>query len=206
MTNHRIHAFVDSNKIYKSAAAHLVSEKISIVWKIRAGEWDTESKDEIFPHQDRYVSEIVIHEQYYRGGLFNDITLLFLDRPVHIAENVNTICLPPQDYVFDGCRCFASGWGQEFGYSDKFQVIMKRVELPVVPREQCLNALRQTRLGPNFELSTSFICAGGERGQDMCKGSGGSPLACPVHGEVNRYYQAGIVAWGTGCGDVTPGI
>ncbi len=79
---------------------------------MRAGEWDTQTKDEIFPHQDRYVSEIVIHEEYYKGGLFNDIALLFLDKPVEIAENVNTVCLPPQDYVFDGSRCFASGWGK----------------------------------------------------------------------------------------------
>lgn len=92
-----------------------------------------------------------------------------------------------------------------FGKSGKYQVILKRVELPVVPREPCVNALRETRLGPHFELNKSFICAGGERGKDTCKGDGGSPLVCPVNGEPNRYYQAGIVAWGIGCGDATPG-
>ncbi|KAG4068616.1 hypothetical protein HA402_004957 [Bradysia odoriphaga] len=188
-------------------AAHCVSEKVPSSLKVRAGEWDTQTKDEIFPHQDRYVSEIIIHEEYYKGGLFNDIALLFLDKPVEIAENVNTVCLPPQDHIFDGSRCFASGWGKDlFGKSGKYQVILKRVELPIVPREPCVHALRNTRLGQHFELNKSFICAGGERGKDTCKGDGGSPLVCPVHGETNRYFQAGIVAWGIGCGDETPGV
>lgn len=82
-----------------------------------------------------------------------------------------------------------------FGKSGKYQVILKRVELPIVPREPCVRLLRETRLGAHFELNKSFICAGGERGKDTCKGDGGSPLVCPVDGEVDRYYQAGIVAW-----------
>lgn len=92
-------------------AAHCVSEKVPSTLKIRAGEWDTQTKDEIFPHQDRQVSEYIIHERYYKGGLFNDVALLFLVKPVEIAENVNTICLPPQNQNFDLQRCFASGWG-----------------------------------------------------------------------------------------------
>lgn len=187
-------------------AAHCVAAKSAASIKIRAGEWDTQTMDEIFPHQDRHVSEIVVHEQYYKGGLFNDVALLFLSQPVSLAENVNTACLPPQNYNFDGARCFASGWGKDlFGKEGKYQVILKRVELPVVPRDACQGELRHTRLGANFILNPSFICAGGERGKDTCKGDGGSPLVCPIAGTENRYYQAGMVAWGIGCGDQTPG-
>lgn len=36
---------------------------------------------------------------------------------------------------------------------------------------------------------------------------GGSPLVCPVVDKPGHYYQAGIVAWGIGCGeDGTPGV
>lgn len=183
-------------------AAHCVAGKQPHALKIRAGEWDTQTKDEIFPHQDRNVVDVVVHEQYYKGGLFNDVALLFLAEPVQIVENVNTICLPPQDYTFDLKRCFASGWGKDlFGKEGKYQVILKRVELPVVPHAQCQSSLRSTRLGNHFELNKSFICAGGERGKDTCKGDGGSPLVCPIPGTVHQYYQAGIVAWGIGCGD-----
>lgn len=188
-------------------AAHCISGLIPQSLKIRAGEWDTQTKDEIFPYQERQVLEVAIHEQFYKRALFNDVALLFLANPVNLAENVNIACLPPQHSNFDGNRCFASGWGKDlFGRSGKYQVILKRVELPIVPSSYCQDALRKTRLGTHFELNKSFICAGGENGKDTCKGDGGSPLVCPIPGTINRFYQAGIVAWGIGCGDKMPGI
>lgn len=93
-------------------AAHCVSTKDPSILKIRAGEWDTQTKDEIFPHQDRQVREFVVHPEYYKGGLYNDVALLFLTEPVEIAENVNIVCLPQQNEIFDHTRCYASGWGK----------------------------------------------------------------------------------------------
>lgn len=163
-------------------------------------------REEIFPHQDREVAEIIIHEHYYKGGLHNDIALLILAAPVDLIENVNTACLPPQDYIFDGSRCYASGWGKDlWGKEGKYQVILKKIDLPIIPRKPCVEKLRMTRLGTYFNLHQSFICAGGERGKDTCKGDGGSPLVCPIPEKHEQYYQAGIVAWGIGCADVNPG-
>lgn len=142
-------------------AAHCVYGKQSQVLKIRAGEWDTQTRDELFPHQDRAVSEIIIHENYYKGGLFNDVALLLLREPVELSEIVNTACLPPQDYNFDGSRCFASGWGKDvWGKEGKYQVILKKIDLPMVPRQPCQVVLRTTRLGNHFNLHSSFVCAG----------------------------------------------
>ncbi|XP_066991667.1 phenoloxidase-activating factor 2 [Anabrus simplex] len=176
--------------------------------KIRAGEWDTQTKNEVLPHQDRNVINVFIHPDYHSGALYNDVALLLLDKPVALADNVDVVCLPEQDQVFDHSRCFASGWGKDvFGKEGRYQVILKKVELPVVPRDTCINSLRQTRLGNYFELHESFICAGGEQGKDTCKGDGGSPLVCPSPNDQLRYQQAGIVAWGIGCGENnTPGV
>lgn len=79
---------------------------------IRAGEWDTKNDQEIFDHQDRNTVEIKIHENYQRGSHFNNIALLFLEKPVDLAVNINTVCLPPQDFNFDNQRCLATGWGK----------------------------------------------------------------------------------------------
>lgn len=126
--------------------------------------------------------------------------------PVDLIENVNTACLPPQDFLFDGSRCFASGWGKDlWGKEGKYQVILKKIDLPIIPRQPCTEKLRLTRLGHHFNLHQSFICAGGERGKDTCKGDGGSPLVCPIPAKHEQYYQAGIVGWGIGCADVNPG-
>ena len=86
-------------------------------------------------------------------------------------------------------------------------MVLKEIELPVVNSVTCQNQLRQTRLGEKFKLDESFMCAGGVKGKDTCKGDGGSPLVCPSQADPNVYEQAGIVAWGIGCGeDGTPGV
>merc|ERR1711918_256146 len=36
---------------------------------------------------------------------------------------------------------------------------------------------------------------------DTCTGDGGSPLVCPSYQDPDTYIQAGIVAFGVGCGD-----
>lgn len=80
--------------------------------KIRAGEWDTQTKREPFPHQDREVSRIFIHENFHPGALRNDYALLILTQPLELAENIDVVCLPEANEVFDGAQCFASGWGK----------------------------------------------------------------------------------------------
>ena len=94
--------------------------------KIRAGEWDTQTKNELYPHQDRQVSQVSVHPEYYAGALYNDVALLYLQAPLEPADNVDVVCLPEQGQVFDGSRCFASGWGKNvFGKSKIISVIYK---------------------------------------------------------------------------------
>ena len=61
-----------------------------------------------------------------------------------------------------------------FSYSN----ILKEVVIPLVRNKKCQSLLRKTRLGPFFKLDDSFICAGGQKDIDTCKGDGGSPLTC----------------------------
>ncbi|CAG9765247.1 unnamed protein product [Ceutorhynchus assimilis] len=188
-------------------AAHCVSGKNKVL-KIRAGEWDTQHTQELYPHQDREVQNVIVHPQYYAGALYNDVAVLHLKEPFEIAENIATICLPPQGTLLDEANCYATGWGKDvFGQKGKYQVILKKIDLPIVPNNKCQDQLRTTRLGKFFQLHQSFICAGGVPGKDTCKGDGGSPLVCPVQGQTDRYFQMGIVAWGIGCGENnTPGV
>lgn len=188
-------------------AAHCVAGK-GKTFKVRAGEWDTQHEKEIYPYQDRELQSIEIHPNYYAGALFNDIAVLILRTPLDAAPHIANICLPPQGDVIETGRGYATGWGKDqFGKKGKYQVILKKIDLPVVSRAACQEKLRTTRLGRFFELHDSFICAGGEPGKDTCKGDGGSPLVVPVSPNGERYIQAGIVAWGIGCGENgTPGV
>ncbi|KRT85679.1 Trypsin, partial [Oryctes borbonicus] len=169
--------------------------------KIRAGEWDAVSEKERLPYQERNIKQIIIHNQFNAKIVVNDVALLVLERAFVQAENIGTICLPQNGQVFSSKECFASGWGKrEFGRKNKYSSILKKIQLPMVPRDKCQVDLRSTRLGANFILDKTFVCAGGETGQDTCTGDGGSPLVCPDPSNPSKYMQVGIVAWGVGCG------
>ena len=181
-------------------AAHCVDSVSGRDLQIRAGEWNTQSNEELWKHQDRDVGEIVLHENYYRAALHNDIALLILNEPIELAPNINVICLPPAFNNFDNERCLVSGWGKDnFGNDGKYQAILKKVEVPIVPRLMCERLLQNTRLGKFFQLHNSVLCAGGEYGKDACKGDGGSPMVCQAPHFADQYFQVGIVSWGVGC-------
>lgn len=188
-------------------AAHCVTDE-NKNFKVRAGEWDTQHLKELYPHQDREVNSITIHPHYYAGALYNDIAMLFLKTPFESAENVGMACLPKENLLTVNSRCFATGWGKNvFGRKGKYQVILKKISLPVVENDKCEKSLRTTRLGKLFKLNDSFMCAGGEPEKDTCTGDGGSPLVCPIPGQKERFYQAGIVSWGIDCGKYDiPGV
>ncbi|CAH2062300.1 unnamed protein product, partial [Iphiclides podalirius] len=168
-------------------AAHVVHNTNNTL-RVRAGEWDTRSTDEIYPHQDRQVERMILHERFNRtrANLHYDIALLVLDKPLELQPNVNTLCLPSESRApAPATRCFSAGWGKDkFGKGGSYQVIPKKVEVPVVDKSSCQEQLRTTRLGAFFKLHKSFLCAGGEVGKDTCKGDGGSALMCPVPVEV----------------------
>ncbi|KAJ8961859.1 hypothetical protein NQ318_021476 [Aromia moschata] len=188
-------------------AAHCVTNKKK-KFHIRAGEWDTQNTNEPYPFQESAVRNITIHPKYYAGALFNDIAFLVLASPVKTAANIEVICLPPKNITRIGDPCFATGWGKTaFEREGAYQAILKKIDLPLVPRNECQDRLRRTYLGKKFKLHESFVCAGGRPGKDTCLGDGGSPLVCPIEGQANRYFQAGIVAWGVGCGEEgVPGV
>ncbi|XP_031632938.1 phenoloxidase-activating factor 2-like [Contarinia nasturtii] len=172
--------------------------------KVRAGDWDLRITHEPYPHQEQTVRKISIHPDYQRNGLLSDVALLFVTQPFELGLHINTICLPNPDQVFNQRSCFATGWGKDKFGGPTMQKILKRIELPIVPHQSCNQKLKQTRLGQYFNLASTFICAGGEGHGDTCTGDGGSPLVCPIGN--NRYVQAGIVSWGIGCDDSTPGV
>jgi plasma kallikrein len=138
---------------------------------------DTQTTAEILPHSDHEIDQIIIHPDFGQANLYNDIALIVLKNPAQLAVHINTVCLPPQNFKFDGENCFASGWGTDkFGRNDLYRVNLKKLELPAVPLRDCQESLRTTKLGPRFKIHTNFMCAGGERDVDTCTGDGGSPL------------------------------
>lgn len=152
------------------------------------------------------MKNVIIHPDYRVDSLQNDIAILILSSPIEITENVNLICIPSPGIALDRKTCIVSAWNKN-RFIKNPNSFLKLVVLSIVPRELCIESLRETRLGPYFQLHKSFLCAGIKEKKNVCNGDGGSPLVCPIPGQPNRYHQVGIVSWGIGCGDnKTPGV
>ena len=169
--------------------------------KIRCGEHNlADEEEERISYQERVLKSISIHPLYIEGAendpkLYNDVAIVHTEEAFDLtAGNVNTICLPDsvnQDN-FSENDCHTMGWGT-FNDTEpvtNIQNYMKQVILNRVDNEECGTILKEREeTTNNFELHSSFICAG--RGgvdkegnpNDVCKGDGGGPLVCQQQGK-----------------------
>uniref|UniRef100_A0A6P4EP11 Phenoloxidase-activating factor 2 n=1 Tax=Drosophila rhopaloa TaxID=1041015 RepID=A0A6P4EP11_DRORH len=166
---------------------------------VRAGDWDLKTNSEQFPHVDARIRSIVRHPGFDKRNGANNVALLFLRTPLKFTQHIKPICLPPDNRNFDYSRCIFSGWGKKSFDDYSYMNVLKKVDLPIVKNNECEYQLRRF-YGNEFQLDNSLLCAGGERGKDSCKGDGGSPLACPLRENPQRYELAGIVNFGVKCG------
>lgn len=146
------------------------------------------------------MSKVIIHEAFYRPAHLNNIALMVLEYDVPLSENVGLVCLPPPTISYN-TPCRIAGWGQNNATISNFQPQLKKANVNIVSHERCQSRMRHTKLGSDFVLHESFVCAIGVHGEDTCNGDGGTPLICPIPGDGSRYYQLGITSWGMGCGN-----
>lgn len=191
------------SNLWLATAAHCVRRQRPEELKVRLGEWDVNRDDEFYPYFESNIREIVIHPDFQASSLVNDLALLRLETAIDAQQmpHIAPACLATPDESFVQQRCWLAGWGKDaFGQQGAFQSVLRKVDLPVVGRQDCEAALRyQTKLGKFFRLHSSALCAGGERGKDACEGDGGAGLYC-TEPESGLTKLAGLVSWGVGCG------
>ena len=167
---------------------------------------------------------MIIHPQYDRDTLVNDIALIKLKRNV-VTEQGSTaapVCVRPVSTNIDDNfpvdnTAFAAGWGyiEEEGMAT--QIIAKEVALPLVEDAVC-EAEYKDKAGQwgwltggdtgevvhNIGTSTA-TCAGYSNGinpnndenADACQGDSGGPLV--RLDEDAGYELVGLTSWGYGC-------
>ena len=115
---------------------------------IRCGEWDLQSDQEWFLHQDRRVDSFSIHFRYKGGNkLYNNIALVHVKKEFDLADfdneenlNVAPICLPSlygKDFLQSRYDCVSMGWGKKSFDATEYEVSMKQVNLPMVENDEC---------------------------------------------------------------------
>ncbi|KAM9305332.1 prostasin-like [Gastrophryne carolinensis] len=84
---------------------------------------------------------------------------------------------------------------------------LQKAAVPLIDRRTCDSLYHlQSNINPNLSIILSdMICAGYKGGGiDSCQGDSGGPLVCSQDG---RWFLAGLVSWGEGCGEPNrPGV
>ncbi|KAH0617053.1 hypothetical protein JD844_028657 [Phrynosoma platyrhinos] len=193
--------FCGGSLIYDNAvvtAAHCVVDldlKLVKNLIVTVGEYDLRSMDE--EEQNIPVSKIIVHPAFKRFGYIDsDIALLYLKDRVKYGAEVQPICLPHKEDLFEaGTLCVVSGWGkvtEDGSVSD----VLQEVELPIIDDKTC-NELLETLNLPSIQ--NNMLCAGfPDGGRDACQGDSGGPLACRRASGI--WTLVGITSWGIGCG------
>ncbi|MBX4891201.1 trypsin-like serine protease [Rhizobium bangladeshense] len=148
------------------------------------------------------VEDVIIHEDFDRKVFANDIALIKLaeaavSRPAILASTSD------EGVEAAGGTAIVTGWGytkSDHGWDDKYlPTELQEVELPLVSREDCRAAYRESSMRMN-PIDERNVCAGyAEGGKDACQGDSGGPLV--ARRPDKRWIQIGIVSWGAGCAE-----
>lgn len=159
-------------------AAHVLGKEKANNLKAVAGDYDIGSNDGLNIVLEIDVAKIVKHEEFNKESLHNNIALLIMVSDFELQYHIDLICLPPQGADFASKKCVVSGWGQsKYGKDGVNQRFLKKIDLPVVPSKDCETQLKNTNnMNSYWKLHESFICAGGEEGNDACTGDGGGTI------------------------------
>ena len=112
---------------------------------VRAGEWDSQSTSEPLRHEDKRVVRVITYPNFNPGNLWYDIAVILVESPYELQLHIDTICLPPKGFSFDGMRCVVSGWGKDgYGSTSKFLVLSEGTNAPYgLPFLGCCNDERR---------------------------------------------------------------
>ncbi|KAM3915277.1 transmembrane protease serine 6 [Leptodactylus fuscus] len=139
------------------------------------------------------VTQLILHPYYDQDNHDYDIALVQLDHPVPLTSpHVQPICLPASTHHFPtGSTCWLTGWGaaNEMGPNSD---VLQKTDLRLISQDICSDLY-------HYQISPRMFCAGYSDGtKDACQGDSGSPLVCKE--PEGRWFQAGLVSWGAGCG------
>ncbi|KAM4650840.1 transmembrane protease serine 6 isoform 2-T2 [Discoglossus pictus] len=139
------------------------------------------------------VIRLVIHPFYDEDSHDYDVALVLLDHAVPLTSpHIQPICLPASTHHFPtGSYCWVTGWGAVSEDGPNTETLQK-VDVKLIGQDVCSEIYR-------YQITPRMFCAGYDDGsKDACQGDSGSPLVCKE--PSGRWFQAGLVSWGGGCG------
>ncbi|NXQ59002.1 PRS55 protease, partial [Anthoscopus minutus] len=173
-------------------AAHCFADKLPPDLTVAVRGVDTS-----LPLEEHYPDSLILHEEFNRTSLQNDIALILLSNPIEFSVEKIPICLP---FVHDKDtwqHCWAAGWENTsaallillFSFVAASHVLQK-TQMRLISREKCLEQIPC--------LVGNLMCAETEQGGGGgggCQVDSGGPLVCSYWDTV-KWFQVGIISGG----------
>ena len=167
--------------------------------------------------QELVVVTYHLHPQFEPQSLKNDIAVVAVTseygQGAAWSKWVLPACLPSiggSGYSrlmwVEGEIGVVSGWGATAEADMKKAEMLRLVELPLLEHSKCLKAYQDMTQVSNDSQFCAGVVGGG---RDACFGDSGGPIVSRVHGPdmEERFYLAGVVSFGKGCGRAAyPGV
>lgn len=211
-------------------AAHCVVQGDSTIPSVVVGYGSTEqSKLKLVPS-----AKIIVHPDYMTEH-HADLALVKLAEPLSDAQWVAIADAATESkLVTPGATLTVTGWGALWDFAGFEEALYSRnkgfsevdthklltanalvspdklhqVEIELISNEECAAAYQAyaDAIQDNLTIADTEICAGSPAGaKDSCYGDSGGPLV--VADDAGKYYQVGVVSWGSQCGNpVLPGV
>ncbi|NXP14583.1 PRS55 protease, partial [Thinocorus orbignyianus] len=158
-------------------AAHCFAEEMPRDLTVAVGETDLSH-----PLEKHRVENLVLHENFDRMSMENDIALILLSSPIQFSSEKVPICLPFMQDTDTWQQCWVASWGSSSGASH----VLQKVRMKVISREKCLEQIP--------ELVENVLCAKLEKGErEVCEVDSGGPLVCSYWNTM-KWFQVGIIS------------
>ncbi|XP_010121394.1 PREDICTED: serine protease 55-like [Chlamydotis macqueenii] len=166
-------------------AAHCFAEEVPPDLTVVVGGTDLS-----LPLEEHKTESLILHENFDRASMQNDIALILLSSPIEFSSEKIPICLPFIHDVNTWQHCWVAGWGTTSAASH----VLQKVQMKLISREKCLEQIPQ--------LMENMLCAETESpgGGGGCNVDSGGPLVCSYWNTM-RWFQVGIVSWGQDCAE-----
>ncbi|NXM65226.1 TMPS9 protease, partial [Serilophus lunatus] len=181
------------------SAAHCFTEfQDPAMWAAYTGTTSLRGSDSSTVKLD--IAQIIPHPSYNADTADYDVAVLELKRPVAFTKYIQPVCLPDAGHDFPTSKkCLISGWGylkEDFLVKPEF---LQKATVELLDQNLCSSLYSHV-------LTDRMMCAGYLEGKvDSCQGDSGGPLVCQE--PSGRFFLAGIVSWGIGCGEARrPGV
>ncbi|XP_024218992.1 chymotrypsin-1 isoform X2 [Halyomorpha halys] len=137
------------------------------------------------------VQKYLIHESYSPTLVMDDISLLFLQKPLRFGPNVSPICIPTKKMCLENKDVLMIGWGMTGGDKPASNVL-RRIDVKILPYHVC--KYNYFFMYNPFPWKVSQICTRA-KGKGGCRGDSGGPVIY-LDPEVRSYVLAGLVSFG----------